>query len=185
MPEIPTGDEQGEENIGRLPDPELAQEVAEVEAPYHEKTLGVFHPSKKKIAVGEQAAERRRLQGIEITESDLPHEVLKIVREYKSEHREGCKGGVWRIGRFFKIDPLIGENIITYRIEGEVDLHDDYGNWLEADNGVLVIKMDGENVIDVDKSNFMSRCIRKPPQGTGTRGGEGYGLEDYDDMGIH
>lgn len=165
------------ENIGRVPDPELAQEMAEAEAPYHEKTLGVFPPSEKKIAKGERAAEQRRLQGIEITKSELSQEALEIVKEYKSRYKEGCKGGVWRIGRFFKIDPLVGEKITTYRIDGVVDLHDDYGHWVETDNGVLIIKMDGEKVVEVDEKNFMSRCIEKPSRGAS----RGYG-GDVDDL---
>ena len=167
MPEIPTDSEEKEENIGRVPDPKLAQEMAEVEAPYHKKTLGMFPPSEKKIAKGERAAEQRRLQGIEITESELPQGVLEIVKQYKSEYKEGCKGGVWRISRFLKIDPLVDESVTTYKIEGEVDEHDNYGHWLRADNGNLSIKMDGERVVEVDTKNFMTRCIRRPSQGSG------------------
>jgi hypothetical protein len=152
--------------IERVADPKLAQEMVEIEAPYHEKTLGIFPPSKRKIAKGERAAEWRRLKGIEITESELPQEVLKIVKEYKQEYKAGCRGGVWRIGKFWKVDPLIGENITTYRINGAIDLHDNYGNWLEEDDGVLVIKTDGSKVTEIDEKNFAKHCITKPHQDT-------------------
>lgn len=139
------------ENIGRVPDPKLAQEMAEVEAPYHKKTLGIIPPSEKKITQGEQAAEYRRLQGIEITESELPQEALKIVEKYKNLYKEGCKGGAWRdLWGIFKIDPLVGENITTYIIRGDVDIHSEYDGWLETDNGILTIKMDGEKVVSED-----------------------------------
>lgn len=153
-------------SVERVADPKLAEEMKEIEASYREKTLGIFPPSERKISKGERAAEQYRLKGVEITESELPEEVLKIVQEYKQEYREGCKGGAWRIETFHRVDPLINENITTYRIDGIVDLHDNYGNWLEGDNGTLIIKADNDKVVDVNKKHFMTRCVEKPHRDT-------------------
>jgi hypothetical protein len=149
-------------DTGKVPDPILAQEMAEAEAPHHKNILGVLRPSERKIAKGEKAAEERRLQGVEITKSVLPQEVLKIVEKYNSDYTEACKTGRWDLGHIFRIDPLVGETVTAYRIEGEVSLHDDYGHWVRTDNGTLVIKTDGKKVIEVDRENFMTRCIRAP-----------------------
>jgi hypothetical protein len=161
----------------QVTDPKLAQEMAEIEAPYHEKTLGIFPPSRRKIAKGERAAEWHRLKGVEITESELPQEVLKIVKEYKQEYKAGCRGGIWRISKFWKVDPLIGENITTYRIDGIVDLHDNYGNWLEGDNGILIIKADNDKVVEVNKKHFMTRCVEKPHRDTSEDFGGGLNIK--------
>jgi hypothetical protein len=159
-----------QEDIGRVSDPKLAQEMAEIENYYHKKTLGVFPPSEGKIAKGRQAAEQYRLHGVEIAESELPPKVLEVIKEYKDEQKEACKGGKWRITNFFRVDPLIGENITTYKIEGVVDIHDDRGNWLQGDSGNIVIKTDGESVVEIDKKDFMTRCVE---HSTGNYGGRG------------
>lgn len=42
----------------RVEDPGIAREMAEAEAPYHEKTLGFLQPSGKKLAEGDKVAEK-------------------------------------------------------------------------------------------------------------------------------
>jgi hypothetical protein len=43
---------------GRITDPKLARKAADIENPYHKRTLfKIFRPSKKKITEGEKIAE--------------------------------------------------------------------------------------------------------------------------------
>ncbi|HEY4495147.1 MAG TPA: hypothetical protein VJC01_01710 [Candidatus Paceibacterota bacterium] len=147
---------------GRIKDPKIAHEMADIMDPYYKKTLGLFPASKKKMAEGERIAEQYRQKGVKIEESDLPQEVLDIVGTCSRRFTEGCKGGVWRIHGFFRVDPKIGDEIITYIIRGRVDIHDNNGNCIETNNGDITIKMKEGKIIEDDSNYLNSVNVSRP-----------------------
>lgn len=144
-------------NKGRVSNLEVARKMAKIENPYHEKTLGIIPPSERKIKKGEQLAEEERLDGLDI-KGELPLEVLEAVKEHQNGRSHH---GEWLIDRITKIEPLIGEDVTTYRVQGFIMVHKDlrqgypYSKSMHTapeavTTGVLTIKTSGGKVISKD-----------------------------------
>ena len=86
MPEAPTG---MYNEHGQVENEDLAHKMANIEKPYHEKTLGIIPASKGKIAKGEQKAEQYlQPEGVEINPKDVPSEVRQAATDYLSKYGE-------------------------------------------------------------------------------------------------
>lgn len=153
-----------QDESGRITSPERAREMAEIEDPHHEKTLGIFPPSKDKISKGEEAAAEHFLE-----KEGLPPAIIEIVKKYATEHattgpykegplleRTGPGPGIFVYGFYKKFKNPDGT--ITYQIHGTKDLFErDAGSIKPGGKMKLVDKEPIIITVYLDKNNSVER----------------------------
>ena len=146
---------------GRIQNPEVAQEAAEIEKKYHKKTFGIFRASKGKISEGEIEAEFSIEHAREVKIEDIPdvvqkemdQQILKMVKSnhqilsFESAYEGNIGGGVKRFRLFGKIEEgTVAMNIpITPSISVPVTFEKDVQFVIDVDGDIIThieIKID-------------------------------------------
>lgn len=107
---------------GRVVDPDLARNAAEVEDKYHKRWLGIFKPSKEKITEGMDQAERSIEQGQDLSKKRLWWDVIdtkKIPNIVKQEMEKLKKERGWLFDFTNVSTSDIGGGITRYRAYAE------------------------------------------------------------------
>ena len=132
---------------GRVKDPNVARKMAEAEAPYHEKTLGIFSPSKWKIRKGEAAAEEALEKGERIVNlEDLPPALGQELQEFRNKYNNESGLGLFSLTGGRAID--YGEGKFKYRFLGIMTRHDQHGNFVGQSEITITAKVDNGEVVD-------------------------------------
>ena len=100
---------------GRIIDPEIAREAAEIEKKYHKRTLGLFRPSAEKIRKGERKAEQAIEKGTKIKLGEIPSPVKEEVERLNTVQQTAKKE--WITIKEATI-ANIGDSITRFRLTG-------------------------------------------------------------------
>ena len=132
---------------GRVKDPNVAQKMAEAEAPYHEKTLGIFLPSKWKIRKGEAAAEEALEKGERIVNlEDLPPALGQELQEFRNKYNNESGLGLFSLTGGRAID--YGEGKFKYRFLGIMTRHDQHGQFVGQSEITITAKVNNGEVVE-------------------------------------
>ena len=132
---------------GRVKDPKVARKMAEAEAPYHEKTLGIFSPSKWKIRKGEAAAEEALEKGERIVNlEDLPPALGQELQEFRNKYNNESGLGLFSLTGGRAID--YGEGKFKYRFLGIMTRHDQHGQFVGQSEITITAKVNNGEVVE-------------------------------------
>jgi hypothetical protein len=147
MPEKPTGMYNED---GLVESKNIAREMAEVEKPYHEKTLGIFPASKRKISAGEKIAEEKIETGSVLHIKDLPYNVSAAFHEIAKKYTPST-GDVFEVSEVRMVD--YDNSNLRYRIFGTLQRYDPgtfTGHRTHNENVEIDIDVQEDNVVKTE-----------------------------------
>ena len=132
---------------GRVKDPKVARKMAEAEAPYHEKTLGIFSPSKWKIRKGEAAAEEALEKGERIINlEDLPPALGQLLEEFRNKYDSAGDLGLFGLTEIMVVD--YGDGKAKYRFLCIMTRHDQHGQFVGQSEITITAKVNNGEVVE-------------------------------------